>query len=422
MAQLGIKWPVLSAVLFTNVVGWALFITFGLVGWPGETSELDCFTNYLTEKDCFCEKPRERSFMAQPIATLSNLIYNVMAIFVAWSADTKRFPSSLWWENHVNLITQHKYFVTLFCCVLTSIGIASSILHSSLTFWGDAIDKLMIFALMLWLILFALVKFTLMWKGWSPEGIVLAAKMHALLFGICLMVTGVLHFYRKFNVKLLFQSINIFIFVEIFLRVWYLYCKDKERASKFWIGSLGILLFGGTYALDNLAGSVCNPESLFQIHALWHVGSAISVTCIFFFQLSERFIMKKRLARGPVSSIFISTQRLKRELSESASGLSQSIFRGWGQRSDTVAKNDEIKESLNENDSYTGEQWVENPKDADINLEEGENKSVRVKKAESLFPISKLSEQSQTDILCDVDMVETSDNYTNKEESNTNES
>ena len=123
-----------------------------------------------------------------------------------------------------------------------------------------------------WLILFTLVKFTLMWKGWPTNGINLAAKAHTLLFIIIFTLIVLLHFYDTFDVKFLFQTINLFIFVEIFLRFWYLYCKDKELSSKFWINVLGIMIFGGTYALDNLVGGKCNPESLFQVHGLWHVG------------------------------------------------------------------------------------------------------------------------------------------------------
>jgi hypothetical protein len=293
-------WPCLSITLLTTTIGYIAFFTVASMGWPGETSHEHCFedNNHLTVNGCFCERPRPNSLIAQPANTWSNLIYNVVAIFLAWSADSEKFPNPRWWHNNVNLFTREKYFMRTFCPVLSNVGYCSSSLHASFTLWSDKLDLLAIMALFIWLELFSLCKFVLMFKGWSNQGMRYASIFHGITWTIIMIPLVTLDYMGKIpDTRALLNSVGVFLLIELLIRYFYEHCKNKERMSQSWLGFVGVLFFAAGFALLRMSTSVCYPESWFQPHALWHVLSGIAMTSLFFFLLSDRFVMQRRHGR-----------------------------------------------------------------------------------------------------------------------------
>ena len=46
---------------------------------------------------------------------------------------------------------------------------------------------------------------------------------------------------------------------------------------------------------------IYNPESFFQVHALWHICAGTGVMCVYFFFLSDKFTMVQRLDQDRAS-------------------------------------------------------------------------------------------------------------------------
>jgi len=297
------KWPHLTLTLFFTITGWSALIGLGLAGWPGETNGHNCYEDYLTAEGCFCERPRPNRIMAQPVNASSNLIYSFVAVFLSWCADTKRFPNPTWWSSHINLLTQEEYFTLSFGPVLTNIGYSSGFLHSGWTTWGDKLDSLAILLMFLWLVLFAICKFVLMWKGWSVERMRLASKCHAVAFCTIGITLYIVDFCNAFYVNSLFEAIGIFVLSEIIVRYVYSVCKNKERTSRGWIAVVSVIFFCAGYFVQQVTQSgskFCWPESFLQGHAIWHLCSALGVFFAYIYLLSDKFTMRHR-ATQPIN-------------------------------------------------------------------------------------------------------------------------
>lgn len=130
-SKLRADWPVLSTTIFTTTIWLIIFFACGLAGWPGKKD--NCLENYLTQENCYCEKPREGALFVQPVNSLSNLMFCVVALFIAYTADTKQFPSPTWWQSHDNLITYHAWFPLAFTSITSFLGPGSMMMHASFT-------------------------------------------------------------------------------------------------------------------------------------------------------------------------------------------------------------------------------------------------------------------------------------------------
>ena len=111
-----------------------------------------------------------------PAESLRNLqiqsptfVFNLVAIFISWCADTKIYPNPTWYSTHMNLLTQSKWFSLSIGPMIANIGYSSAFMHAGWNEWADKLDSLSILLLFLWLELFSLCKFSLMIVGWTED-------------------------------------------------------------------------------------------------------------------------------------------------------------------------------------------------------------------------------------------------------------
>lgn len=289
------KYPRLTISLTLTIAGWTSVFVLGALGWP-QDSNLDkdvCFKEYLTKAECMCEALRLDSILAQPANTISNLAYAVGGLLIAWSGDTRRFPSALWWESS-NLITHQAYFSYSFPIVLINVSYSSAYMHGGWTRWGGTLDILSIFLLLGWIELFSICKLVLILKGWSIERIAIVTKAHAISIVISTMTLFMIWFSFKVSTTLqnyIVYSFSTIILVEMYCS--YLYTKSGERQSQRWISVLALAFFGVGLVFQMLSkggSSLCNPNQFIQGHAFWHILSAASATTAYFYFLSDKII------------------------------------------------------------------------------------------------------------------------------------
>ena len=290
------RWPHLSLTLFITITGWVCFFILGSLGWPGKTSRLNCLEEYLVNPGCFCERPLPGRVIAQPVNTISNLVFNLVAIFISWCADTKTFPNPTWYLTRMNLLTQSKWFSLSFGPVITNIGYSSAFMHAGWNDWADKLDSLSILLMFLWLELFSLCKFSLMIVGWTEDRIRIAERFHAGAFIIIGVTIYIADFMQAFTVNNLFEIFGLVLVLEVTVQFVSDFCKKNERMTNVSLGLLAALFFGGGFAIQiaTQSGSkFCNPESFFQGHALWHICAGTGVMFLYFFFLSDNFTMVK---------------------------------------------------------------------------------------------------------------------------------
>lgn len=239
------------ATLSLTICGWTSLFIAGALRWPGASDERNCPENYLENEYCYCERPRTGAIILQPVNTWSNLSYAIGALVCAWSADSKSFPRN-WWQTHVNMLSESRYFSVTFCLALTNISYSSGFMHAGFTTWGTIFDKMAIFVFFVWLEVFSMIKFWLMVNGWTPERIAVSATIH----GLCLGAATIVLFALFFTVNISSQvqgyislTIAITLVLEVVIRYWYAWCKKKKRMSQVWIIVLGVLLLFGGFAM-----------------------------------------------------------------------------------------------------------------------------------------------------------------------------
>jgi hypothetical protein len=142
-----------------------------------------------------------------------------------------------------------KNFLTAVCLLL---AIGSFALHSSLTIYGQFLDVsgMYIFCIYLLLKLFHQNKYYYI-------------KFTSTLF-VLLSILFYLPMVRR----------EIFVFLIVFVIVRVLYMRKINQSFQLAVGS--IVLGGILWYLDQNR-LLCSPESVFQLHALWHMCSAVSV-------------------------------------------------------------------------------------------------------------------------------------------------
>ena len=75
--------------------------------------------------------------------------------------------------------------------------------------------------------------------------------------------------------------------LTIVIETWQQY-KLKAAQSRFFAAAVACLLISFAIWIPSKSGGpLCYPDSIFQGHAIWHVGTAIAVGLFFLFLISE---------------------------------------------------------------------------------------------------------------------------------------
>mmetsp|Transcript_4890 Transcript_4890/g.7067 ORF Transcript_4890/g.7067 Transcript_4890/m.7067 type:complete len:381 (+) Transcript_4890:198-1340(+) len=317
-----IKYPCLIANLLLNGIGWGVLLVLAITG-DIHNDQSGCYDG---DSNCFCEDASIERFVAQPANTWSNLGFTIGGLFIAWAVDTKRFPTNDNWENNLNQITYHPWYPFSYSLLLSNLSYSSGYFHAGFTNWGHALDAGSILALLFWFWYYSLIKLVLMCTGWSLRKMRIGLMVHSILTIITFIMLYALVFsggvIKSFTTGIFFEyvlmSVGGFVLIEIFVRFGYEYCLHKERMSKASLGVLASLFLIAAFACQRLSDGVegaCFPESFFQFHGLWHFLSAIGLSILFFFFLSEKFLSQRRNGRSHNNTIIQNSESLKRMIS-----------------------------------------------------------------------------------------------------------
>lgn len=243
---------ILFLLLFAGVM-----VGLGSGGWPGQASPC------VAEDNCYCEVGT--GFVAQPANTFSNLGFVAVGLMVLWhaSGESLRFGGD-------------RIYPILYGAAALFLGTGSMALHGTLTSWGQWLDNQAMHIFISFPIAYNMKRS----HGWQRTGFFVAFLAIA---GTALIVHTLVpeHSRQIFGVMVGLALIAEVMPAQPTLRRW-----SRQPALR---GNRAYLLAaGGVFALaavvwvvSHTGGMWCNPTSLLQGHALWHLLTAAAVALLY---------------------------------------------------------------------------------------------------------------------------------------------
>ncbi len=249
--------------LVTAIVSLGLFLTAVAFGWFGEPDGT---------ADVFCEAPHD-GLIKQPANTWSNLGFMFAGLLIAWQLAVGKF------SHKKNTLTQSDFFAVFFSCLVVLLGPGSMAMHATQTSVGGFFDMISMYLVASFMMAFAIQRF---YK--------LQPFYFTVIFSIVLVTCIFAHFS---DVEFIFRFLGntafaFYITLAIVFEILNVFVR-KMQHEKIW-GFLGLFFLLSAFGIWNVSitdGAFCNPDSLVQGHAIWHILDAVAVYCLFRHYVSE---------------------------------------------------------------------------------------------------------------------------------------
>jgi len=302
------------------LVGFAvLFVAGGISGWwtPAENEQA------IGEASRWCERV-SGGMMREPVNTLGNLGFVVagLAMFLVLARDTARG------RPRTNRFIGNQPIALLYAAASLFLGPGSMVMHGSHTFFGAWIDNvsMVTYILIPWIFNLAVLG---RWKDrtfFLTYGTVLGSYAGAYwvfgsdlgigldLFGVSIALWIISEFLYRFWFRLvrplsglvgfavaavfgitpaeMLGDIGSYWWVVLFW-VPALLVKQPARSRRtytpwYWAGFASFLIAYAIWTTGTNDHDLCNPDSLIQAHAVWHLLTAFATWCFFKFLRTER--------------------------------------------------------------------------------------------------------------------------------------
>jgi hypothetical protein len=249
----------------------APFAVAAAAGWPGAPNAC------VAAGDCFCEAARP-GLVRQPANTWSDLGFVVVGLAIgAHAARHRRGPYA------PNGMQAGGLYPALYAAIVVFMGPGSMFFHASLTRWGGTLDVLSMYGFVGFWVVYAVA------RGWR-----LSRRAFAWTFVGLMVAIGVP------QVALGHPSAPVFgplaavgLALELLMRrrrrgpAW---LPEPAPADGRWLaaGSAGFAAAFALWLPSRTGGPLCDPHSLLQGHAAWHLLSAATPGCFYLYWRSER--------------------------------------------------------------------------------------------------------------------------------------
>lgn len=239
-----------SALFSHHIAPYAilLILVFGLIAVIPPLLDLTRPASCMPD-DCFCEVMHPEG-PAQPVNSLSSLAYVLVGLWVLWTTPTTARSARQPWRG-------------LFVFALVFIGLGSAYYHATFSFTGQFFD---FFGMLL------LVGFMLVYNWARRYNFTEQASLSVYL--LLMLTFALLLVYIPDTRRSLFALVLIVALVFEFLH----YRRQISRLQVRWLLA-GLGLFAVAYLIWILDANRtwCDPLSLIQGHAVWHLlGAAAS--------------------------------------------------------------------------------------------------------------------------------------------------
>jgi hypothetical protein len=223
--------------------------------------------------DNFCEAARA-GWVKQPANTLSNAGFLVAGLLIAWRAGR---PDQLG-----DVLPRHRGLAAAYACVVVVLGPASAAMHATQSAAGGELDLLSMYLVSSFAAAYALMR-------WAGQGRMFFAQVFSLSVAACELVglydgqVPVVDYAGNLAFAALLLTATV---VEVLL-----WGRGGTRTDLRWgVAALGAILLA--FAIWNVTKSAwCDPHSLLQGHAAWHLLCAAAAYLLFRLWASERMVV-----------------------------------------------------------------------------------------------------------------------------------
>lgn len=211
---------------------------------------------------CFCEAPLLTQSIRQPVNAVSSLAYILPGMWILVTAGQI--------AAGVIFGTGHRIMMGLSAIV---IGVGSAFYHGSLTFVGQFFDILGMYLFAALLLIYALQRLY-RWSFTTTALVYVVFNVTLTVVQIGVPDTRRYVFGIVLALALLAEAV-----------VWFV-LRPVRNYAWFWAGIGAFAVAMVVWVLD-LTGTVCDPSSVIQGHAVWHVLGAVAVFCTWKWHDSE---------------------------------------------------------------------------------------------------------------------------------------
>ncbi len=261
-------WLCLAIPLAVAIVSCSVLFMVGATGWPGEVG--------VSATD-FCERFRPGA-IKQPANSLSNAGFVLAGIWIGWRAMRDRSAQLASKTAAPNWMSESTIPAALYASLGVLLGPGSAAMHASTTRWGETIDML---SMLIW----ASFTVTYAWarlRGHSQRTFLMSYFCLATVLGL-LLVFGIIP-------KPIASIFGAMVIGFGTLEICIMRLRPGRSLDARWLAAAGFF-FGMAFVIwipSRTNGALCDPDSLLQGHAAWHLLSAAAVVSIFQYYRSER--------------------------------------------------------------------------------------------------------------------------------------
>jgi hypothetical protein len=253
-----------------------------VLAWSGFSGQANgCFAR----NECHCERVNRDAAIAQPVNTWSNVAYWFAGLLILIAASKDG-------EGKSGAMRGVSPYTTTFGILVMAIGTGSMFFHASMTNWGGAIDVAAMNLFLSYQIFFTL-KRVLNLRGVVFWSLWIAVNLVFITLRIVRPVAG-LGVFEILFVSMLALEAMIAVLARLNKRAGlaHAYSRLLLFPLRNWkLLAIALACFGSGYAFWTLwqnASPFCDPDSLFQGHAVWHFLTAVSTWFLFAYLRSEK--------------------------------------------------------------------------------------------------------------------------------------
>lgn len=232
-------------------------------GWPGAPDRC------IPRDTCFCEGFREGP-VRQPSNTFSNLGFLVVGLACALHAIRNGRPGE-------GRLLSTAFYPALFCAALGALGPGSMFLHGGMTAWAGRVDVASMYAFMGVCVALSLSR-RYRWRRGAFLAVALA----------CLAVPLA----AEAAFEWLTTEVSFGVLIALFL---YSELGPQSEATRLpsaeWLKRSAFFFFTAFFVWNlsrKSTSPLCDPSSLLQGHAFWHLFCALGAGCLYPYLLQER--------------------------------------------------------------------------------------------------------------------------------------
>ena len=218
---------------------------------------------------CFCEAIRGGA-VKQPANAVSSLAFVIVAVLVLRRALNDRARSS---DGQIARFHTNIAYPLVFAAALTFVGLGSAYFHATLSFNGQFLDVLGMYLIATFALIYSIDRL----RG-IPTGmmIVLFAALNTLLAALLYWVPVA----RRFLFAILVIGIII---VELIIKQ----RRSEPSSNRYILRAIAVMTIAFAIWITDYTRLLCDPSSIIQGHAIWHVLGAIASWQLYLHYASE---------------------------------------------------------------------------------------------------------------------------------------